>query len=212
MKQKILIYDFDGVICDSVHIKTEAFVELYAQCDEEIQQAIKAYHLKHGGISRYEKFKYFETELLGQSPTEERIDELAKAFTQLVKEKVIASPYLNGILSYLEKHKDQALQFICTGTPETEILEITKRKKIDHLFTGIYGSPKSKTRIIRNILKDTGAQPENCLFFGDAFTDLNAAKECDIPFIGIKNKDTQFPERTFIINDFEDTKLLNCVK
>jgi HAD superfamily hydrolase (TIGR01509 family) len=212
MKQKILIYDFDGVICDSVHIKTEAFVELYAQYDEKIQQAVKAYHLKHGGISRYEKFNYFETELLGKPPTKERIEELAQAFTQLVKEKVIASSYLNGILPFLEKHKNEALQFICTGTPETEILEITKRKKIDHLFTAIYGSPESKTRIIQNILQETGAQPEDCLFFGDAMTDLNAAKECNIPFVGIENKDTQFPKTTFIINDFIDIKLLNRTK
>ena len=45
MKQKILIYDFDGVVCDSVHIKTEAFVELYASYDENIQQAVRTYHL-----------------------------------------------------------------------------------------------------------------------------------------------------------------------
>jgi beta-phosphoglucomutase-like phosphatase (HAD superfamily) len=29
MKPKVLIYDFDGVICDSVGLKTDAFVELY---------------------------------------------------------------------------------------------------------------------------------------------------------------------------------------
>ncbi len=208
MKQKILIYDFDGVVCDSVHIKTEAFVELYAPYDEKIQQAVRTYHLKHGGISRYEKFNYFESELLGNTITEKRIEELAQSFTRLVKEKVIASPYVNGIFSFLEKNKNEALQYICTGTPETEILEITKRKQIDHLFNAIYGSPKSKTTIIRNILRDTGTRPKDCLFFGDAFTDLNAALECDIPFVGIRNKDTKFPEETFLINDFEDKQLL----
>ena len=86
MKQKILIYDFDGVICDSVHIKTEAFVELYASYDIEIQQAVKDHHLKHGGISRFEKFNYFESELLGNTITEKRIEELAQSFTLLVKE------------------------------------------------------------------------------------------------------------------------------
>lgn len=208
MNKKILIYDFDGVICDSVNIKTEAFVELYASYDLETQQAVKAYHLEHGGISRFEKFKYFESELLGNTITEKHIEELAQSFTRLVKEKVIASAYINGIISFLNKNKNNALQFICTGTPESEILEITKRKRIDHLFNSIYGSPKSKTLILRKILKDNRAQPKDCLFFGDAFTDLNAALECKIPFIGIRNKDTQFPKDTFLINDFEDKKLL----
>ena len=29
MKPKVIIYDFDGVVCDSVNVKTEAFVKLY---------------------------------------------------------------------------------------------------------------------------------------------------------------------------------------
>ena len=66
MKPKILIYDFDGVICDSVGLKTDAFVELYSSENENIQKLVKVYHLTNGGISRFEKIKYFETVLLGK--------------------------------------------------------------------------------------------------------------------------------------------------
>jgi beta-phosphoglucomutase-like phosphatase (HAD superfamily) len=41
MKPEIIIYDFDGVIANSVNIKTEAFVELYKNYDIDIQNAIK---------------------------------------------------------------------------------------------------------------------------------------------------------------------------
>ena len=37
-KIKAIIYDFDGVICDSVNVKTEAFGEMYAQYGKEIQK------------------------------------------------------------------------------------------------------------------------------------------------------------------------------
>ena len=33
-------------------------------------------------------------------------------------------------------------------------------------------------------------------------TDYDAAKACSIPFIGIINEDTEFPEETILINDF----------
>ena len=52
MKPKVLIYDFDGVICDSVGLKTDAFVELYGAENESIQKLVREYHLANGGISR----------------------------------------------------------------------------------------------------------------------------------------------------------------
>ena len=41
---RAIIYDFDGVICDSVHIKSEAFVEPYTPFGDEIASAVKEYH------------------------------------------------------------------------------------------------------------------------------------------------------------------------
>ena len=58
MKQyRAYIFDFDGVIKDSVRVKSDAFVLLYASEGEEFQKRVEEYHLAHGGISRYEKFR-----------------------------------------------------------------------------------------------------------------------------------------------------------
>ena len=53
---------------------------------------------------------------------------------------------------------------------------------------------------------------EDVVFFGDALTDYNAALQCDIPFIGIKNDFTVFPKKTNLINHFEDIKLVSFLK
>lgn len=50
MKPRVLIYDFDGVICDSVGLKTDAFVELYWNESERIQNLVREYHLANGVI------------------------------------------------------------------------------------------------------------------------------------------------------------------
>ena len=61
---KAIIYDFDGVILDSVKIKTLAFEELYSSYGKEIQNKVKSYHLLNGGISRYNKLKYYHKNFL----------------------------------------------------------------------------------------------------------------------------------------------------
>lgn len=200
---EVLIYDFDGVICDSVNIKTDAFVQMYQSYGADITEKVRTYHLKHGGISRFEKFRYFETQLLGNKVTETKINELANHFSLLVKEKVIAANYITGALEFISKNHEKK-QFICTGTPKNEILEIIKKKRIDGFFENIYGSPSSKSSIIRMILSDCKINSNECIFFGDAMTDYNAALECKIPFIGIQNNFSQsvFPKGTKLIENF----------
>ena len=207
MKPKVLIYDFDGVICDSVGLKTDAFVELYNKENESIQKLVREYHLANGGISRFEKIKYFETVLLGKVYSEEENVSLAQKFAEFVKEKVISSPFIIGVKEFLEKHSTDTLQYICTGTPEFEIKEIIERRGMAHLFKGLFGSPTTKSTIIQKIISETSCTKEDCLFFGDAITDYKAAYDTNVSFIGIKNDETIFPEGTFTIENFTDNKL-----
>lgn len=199
---KTIIYDFDGVICDSVDIKTSAFIELYNNYDDSIKLQVQKYHLLNGGISRVRKIEYYEKELLKNEITEDRIKILASKFSELVKNKVIESEYIPGVKDFLEKNSFDYKQYICTGTPNDEILEIAKLKGIDHYFRGIYGSPMSKIEIIKKIINKDKISIENCIFFGDAMTDYEAAKYHKIPFVGIKSNHTVFPHGTFLLNNF----------
>ena len=59
MKIKNIFFDFDGVIAESVNAKTEAFREMYIEHGTEIANKVVDYHINHGGVSRFEKFKYY---------------------------------------------------------------------------------------------------------------------------------------------------------
>jgi len=133
--------------------------------------------------------------------------DLSFRFAELVKEKVINSNYINGARDFIKKHAKDCAQFICTGTPEFEIIDIVERRGLAEFFSGVYGSPKSKPVIIKQILEETSATGIDCVFFGDTMTDYKAAIECKVPFVGLKNSHTQFPEGTILINDFHDVKL-----
>jgi HAD superfamily hydrolase (TIGR01549 family) len=207
---KAIIYDFDGVICDSVDVKTKAFAQIYNQYGNKIVKKVIDHHLEHGGISRFKKFIYYHKEFLNIQLNENQLELLVNKFSDLVKLKVIESDYIKGAHNFIQNNN--FLQFICTGTPEEEIIEITNKKNISSFFNDIYGSPKSKPQIIEILLNKYNLSANEVVFFGDALTDYNAALKCNIPFVGIKNNSTIFPKNTNLINHFDDIRLVSLLK
>ena len=175
------IFDFDGVIKDSVKVKSKAFVQLYASEGKEFQRKVEEYHLANGGISRYVKFKVWN-EWLGRSTSEEAIDEFAKNFAQLVIDNVVASPYVNGAIEALESASENALCFIATGTPDDEINLILSQLDLGRFFHEIHGSSRKKSTIVKHIIARYHLTPSEVLFIGDAQTDYQAALENGLDF------------------------------
>lgn len=188
-KFKGIIYDFDGVICDSVNVKTEAFAELYRTYGKEIENKVVEFHLAHGGVSRFEKFNYWHKEYLGIQLDEQGVAELASHFSSLVFEKVVNSNYIAGALQFIKENFENKMQFICTGTPEVEINAILKERNIYQFFHHIYGSPKKKKDILFELLQEYKLSSDQVVYFGDAMTDYEAANHFNIKFIGINGYD-----------------------
>ena len=59
-----LFFDCDGVILNSNKIKTDAFYKLALNLGELKAEQLVNYHLENGGISRYEKIKFFQKNIL----------------------------------------------------------------------------------------------------------------------------------------------------
>jgi phosphoglycolate phosphatase-like HAD superfamily hydrolase len=175
------IFDFDGVIKDSVKVKSRAFVQLYESEGNEFQRKVEEYHLANGGVSRYVKFKVWN-EWLGRSTSEEAIEELAKNFAQLVINNVVASPFVNGATEALESASEKALSFIATGTPDDEISLILSQLELDKYFREVHGSSRQKSVIVKDILDRFDLNPSEVLFIGDARTDYNAALDNGLDF------------------------------
>ena len=58
------LFDFDGVIAESVNVKTEAFSILYQPYGKDVVKKVVKHHLTNGGVSRFEKFKIYHKEFL----------------------------------------------------------------------------------------------------------------------------------------------------
>lgn len=196
---KVIIFDFDGVLVESVDIKTKAFIKLFEYNGKEIIEKVVDYHLKNLGVSRFDKFKYIYREILNNQLTEELFESLCQRFSQLVMDEVVKAPYVKGAKEFLDRWAEIYQCYIASATPQEEIEEIIRRRKMSHYFKGIYGSPKKKVDIVRDILatyrlrheiasSHSVLSPQSFVYVGDALSDYTSAKDNSIKFIARINK------------------------
>ncbi|MBT7943942.1 MAG: HAD family hydrolase [Alphaproteobacteria bacterium] len=202
MTFKAIAFDFDGVILESVSIKTEAMATLFAEHKEHLD-AIIAIHETHAGFSRYIKFDMIYRDVLKISLAPEVRAELGRTLSDLVLEKVLACPFVAGALEFLKAHHEATPLFVISGTPDEELLTITSERELAPYFSGVYGSNRGKPEILAAIMAERDWEPRDLVFIGDGLTDFDAAKETGNPFIGRvpETHASPFPNATLTISD-----------
>ena len=102
---RAIAFDFDGVLAESVDIKTRAYALLFkGEGDQSIRQIVD-FHLKNGGISRFEKIKKIYNDILNRPLSETHYHELCVQFSNLVVEEVVLAPWVNGAEEFLIKNE-----------------------------------------------------------------------------------------------------------
>lgn len=204
-KLQAIFFDFDGVILDSIPTKTEGFVTLFNDYDQEVIEKVVHYHHLHGGISRVEKIKYAHEKFIGTPLSEQELAYWAKQYSELVLQKVLEVDWIKGAKEFLDSCPDRIKVFVISGTPEDELKYVLQERGLTHCFDAILGSPVRKPEHIRMLLQKYDLEPNQCVFVGDALTDYNAAKETDLHFVGIHGEN-EFPEGTYSLPDCVDLK------
>ena len=202
-----IIFDFDGVLVDSVNIKKDAFSELYSKYGKKIQNKVIKHHLEHGGISRFDKIKYYHNEFLKKKINDDELKLLCDNFSKLVINKVIEAPEINGAGKFLsEMNKKNKSLFINTGTPTSEINIILEKKNLHKYFEDIFGSPGTKIENTEIIMKKYKFNASESLFFGDSREDLESADYFNIDFVGVGKDIKEFLNKneSYYINNFNE--------
>lgn len=199
-----IIFDFDGVVVESGDIKTQAFASLYQPYGEQVTAAVVRYHGLNGGMSRYQKFRYFQQHLLDKPPlTADEEQELDRQFSERVVEAVIASQAVPGADEFIRQETARIPLFVASGTPETELNAIVTRRGLAPYFTGVRGSPTPKQTLIAEILSLHALQPERVLMIGDALIDYQSAQLNGVAFLGRvrAGDDNPFPPQVETVAD-----------
>ncbi len=180
-----VFFDFDGVLVDSVPLKTAAYAEIFKPYGKQAVNEIVTYHQKYGGIDRYRKIRHISN-VIGLGLSKKTVNQMAENFSVLVKNEIIVKPLIPGIRELLENLQSCGIKlFIISGTPEEELQDIARSKNIVSYFQGICGSPATKEVIISAILTQYQFDAKRCIFIGDAIGDFEAALSVGMFFLGI---------------------------
>ena len=205
-KYSVIFFDFDGVIKDSVKVKSDAFEQLFLPFGKDLAIKVRAHHEKNGGMSRFEKFPIY-VDWSGQKRSQQLINKYLEAFSSLVVQKVIESEWVPGIMSYLKENIDKKEFFLVTATPQKEIEYIVEKLQIGGYFKQVIGSPVCKENAIKDLLHKYSIIPQQAVMIGDSISDYTAAFSNNMPFIlrrTILNEDLQMELDCTMISDFYD--------
>jgi HAD superfamily hydrolase (TIGR01549 family) len=213
-KYRAIIFDFDGVLVESVDIKNQAYAELYKEYGPEVVDKVILYDVLHGGLSRFQKFRYYHQEILKKELSQLEEIRLGEWFSLLVEQAVVDAPWVPGVLEFLDTYAGVMDFYIASGTPEEELRPITKAREIAHYFKGVYGSPQTKAEIISKILSRSGLLAEEVVMVGDSITDYESAATAGVAFVGrlVNAQESFLPASIIKIKDFTDqTGLLRAL-
>ena len=175
-----LFFDCDGVILNSNKIKTDAFYKLALVFGELHAQKLVNHHLENGGISRYEKIKFFQKNIL-KNTNIKLYQELVDNYGKILKEKLIKAEISKGVFKIKQFFPSSKI-IVVSGSDQNELRWLFKEKRIDHLFdNGIFGSPKNKIEILEEIFSEFKGE-EKSIFIGDSKYDFEVSKFFKIDF------------------------------
>jgi phosphoglycolate phosphatase-like HAD superfamily hydrolase len=151
---KNILWDFDGVILDSMFWRQHGFSAILNNYPSDKVDILLDYHRTNGGLSRYHKLRYFFEEIMCQPVSDAQIQTLANAFSDIMRVKLTDPGLLiKDCLSYIDANYHYYCMHIVSGSDQDELRYLCDKLNISHYFHSIYGSPTSKVDNVSNLLE-----------------------------------------------------------
>jgi phosphoglycolate phosphatase-like HAD superfamily hydrolase len=177
-----LVFDCDGVILDSNALKSEAFFQSVIEYGKEKATALRDYHQKHGGISRYVKFDYFINHYLNDHPQKPSVAALAKRYSEETVNGLLSCEFNQDVKLLRESLKDSHW-LVASGGDQNDLRHVFARRQLEPMFQGgIFGSPDKKDVILARELAKGNIRGK-ALYIGDSLYDFKAARSVGLDFV-----------------------------
>ncbi|MDA9774800.1 HAD hydrolase-like protein [Algibacter sp.] len=183
-----IIWDFDGVILNSMAVRDWGFEEIFKQYPKNKVNKLLEFHTKNGGLSRYVKIRYFFEKVLLQNITNNGVQQLANDFSVLMKKELTNKKYLIlETVDYIKNNYEKFNFHIASGSDQNELIFLCEELGIAHYFKSIHGSPTPKNDLVKSILNSNQYKSENTCLIGDSFNDYEASQINNISFLAHNN-------------------------
>jgi len=201
---KNILWDFDGVIIDSMEVRDLGFELIFKDFDKDKIDELIQFHRQNGGWSRYVKIRYFFEEILKTTCSESLVEEYAEKFSIVMREKLIKTDYLiEDSISFIKQNKLKFNFHIVSGSDDVELNFLCKSLKLDTYFHSIHGSPTPKSNLVKNLIDSCGYEASETCLIGDSINDFEAAQDNGISFFGYNNP--RLRSNQFYIESFNES-------
>lgn len=180
-----IFFDVDGVLIDSLDIKGEALAETFHDFPNS-HHIVTKFHYANGGVTRTKKIAELYRLLAGVDATELEIEERSAKFGAAVQQRVIDADEIAGAETALRWWTAQCPLYAVSATPSAELDIIVAARGMALYFSGVYGWPPSKDRVIEAILATQGYVAKRCILIGDSEEDLLASRRAGVHFVHVK--------------------------
>ena len=185
---KTILWDFDGVILDSMKIKGDGFIELFKGYDEQYLLELEKYHYANGGVSRFDKIRYFYNKIISENISEAYIIKLADKFAKIIESKLTnKNNLISETIKFIKNNYKKYNFHIVSGSEHQELNSLCDIFELTRYFKSIDGSPTKKDILVKNVLEKYNYKKVETILIGDAMTDYNASTKNGIEFYGYNN-------------------------
>lgn len=179
MNQKVIIFDFDGTIADTV----DALVSIanclakefgYVSITQEELTLLK--NLSSREIIKYSGISVF------------KIPFLVKKVKSQLKSKIKELKPISGIKEALIALDTEGHRLgIVTSNSHDNVIDFLKVNELDNLFEFICSGVTifGKTTILNNVLKQKQIKPQEVIYVGDETRDIEASRKANIKVVGV---------------------------
>lgn len=187
-KYKVILWDFDGVIMDSMPVRDKGFEIVLSDYPKDQVAMLMQFHRKNGGLSRYVKLRYFFEEIRNEIVTDEAISKLAGAFSQIMRNELVnASLLITESLTFINENYQKFAMHVVSGSDENELKFLCEKLGLTRFFKSVHGSPVPKPELVKHVIAQNNYINDQVLLIGDSVNDYDAAEQSAINFMGYNN-------------------------
>lgn len=190
MQPALTFMDCDGVIFDVNALKHDAFDAALAEYPRAARQRLLAYHAESGGVSRYDKLRWFFSEVHAVPDVEAAVADAARRFAAITSrayDRLVARP---EALAFAERMGGARSVYVVSGSDEAELRQIFVEHGLTERFAAVLGSPKRKAAHFADVLAARGVAPNAAIMVGDGRGDYEAARAVGMRFVLLREMST----------------------
>ncbi len=177
MNKKVIVFDLDGVLFDTVNLTNQYFLTSFPTIDQEQMNKILAGNF-HKELAKFKA----KNKSLEETPEEKKA-----RYAKYIAQKEM-SPLYEGIKELLEELKFANYTLtINTSAKEENCVPLLKRAGVAGLFDFVATKEVSisKTEKFKIIADRYNVLPKDLLFITDTLGDVREAKEAGVPTIAV---------------------------